>query len=101
MGTITKVGDFQDRLNSHLVRFFQYAGPASYATGGDTLTPQSIGLGRIVAITGLVISNGTNVYSGYYNHTTGKILWYSATATEISNATDLSAFTGRLVVFGK
>lgn len=101
MGTINKIGDFQDRSGSYVRRIFQYAGPSSYATGGDSLTPESIGLGKIEALLGLTITNGTNVYWGHYNRSTKKILWYSATATEIANATDLSAFTGHFEAIGK
>ena len=49
---------------------------------------------------GLTISDGTNVYTGFWNSTTQKILWYSATATQITNATNLSTFTGRIEVIG-
>lgn len=89
-----------DKTDSTQRRNLTYTGPASYATGGDSLPPQSIGLGKIHAILGLVISNGTNVYWGYYNKTTQKILWYSATATEIANTTDLSGFIGAFEVIG-
>ena len=90
-----------DKTHANEVRVICYTGPASYVTGGDSLTPQQISLGKIGAIVGLTISNGTNVYWGYYNTSTAKILWYSATATEITNATDLSGFTGRFIAFGK
>ena len=100
MGTVTKVGPFQDRSGNYSRRVFNYAGPSSYATGGDSLTPESIGLGRIEALLGLVISDGTNIYWGYYNQTTEMILWYSATGTEITNATDLSTFSGRFEAIG-
>ncbi len=49
----------------------------------------------------ITFENGTTVYWGFYNRTTKKILWYSATATEVTNATDLSAFTGTFEVIGK
>jgi hypothetical protein len=100
MGTITKPGAFSDRSGNYSRRIFNYAGPSSYATGGDSLPPESIGLGRIEALLGLQISNGTNVYWGVYDQTTEKILWYSATGTEIANATDLSGFSGRFEAIG-
>lgn len=101
MGTITKVGDFQDRSASYSRRIFQYTGPSLYATGGDSLTPESIGLGKIESLHGLVISNGSAILFGYYNRTTKKILWYSATSTEVTNATDLSGYTGNFEAIGK
>jgi hypothetical protein len=90
-----------DKSDNYSRRLYGYTGPASYATGGDSLTPEECSLGFIAAVVGLVISNGVNIYWGYYNTTTQKILWYSATATEIPNATDLSGFTGRFEVIGR
>jgi hypothetical protein len=72
-----------------------------YATGGDSLTPESIALKVIEALVGLVISNGSAILWGFYNQTTKKILWYSATGTEVTNATDLSAYTGRFEAIGR
>ena len=89
-----------DHSQNYSRRIYGYTGPSSYATGGDSLTPEQCSLGFIAAAENLVISNGTNVYWGYFNPTTKKILWYSATATEIPNATDLSAFTGRFEIVG-
>ena len=102
MGTINRsAGGFFDRSASNERRLVPYTGPSSYATGGDSLTPESLALGKMVAVLGLVISNGTTVYWGVYDYTNKKILWYSATATEVPNATDLSGFTGRFEVVGK
>ena len=101
MATIAKIGDFQDRSGSYSRRIFQYTGPTSYATGGDSLTPESIGLGKIEALVGLTISNGSAIFFGFYNRTTKKILWYSATGTELTNATDYSAYSGVFEAIGK
>lgn len=90
-----------DRTNATERRNLTYTGPSSYATGGDSLTPQEISLSKIVAVVGALISNGTNIYWGYYNGTTEKLLWYSATGTEIANGTDLSGFTGAFEVIGR
>ena len=101
MGTLNPAAFPQpDRTNQTQRRNVTYTGPTSYATGGDSMPPESVGLGKIHAILGLTISDGTNVYFGYYNKTTEMILWYSATATEIANGTDLSTFTGSFEVIG-
>lgn len=102
MGTISRdaVAMF-DKSGSKERRIVAYTGPSSYATGGDTFNPEAIGLSKIEAVLGLTISNGTNVYWGHFNTSTKKILWYSATATEIANATDLSGFTGRFEAIGR
>lgn len=102
MGTINRDAyPFFDKTFANEARIVVYTGPASYATGGDSFTPESVALGKLGIVLNLTISNGTNVYWGHFNHTTKKILWYSATATEIANATDLSGFTGRFYVLGK
>lgn len=103
MATISRdaTKGFFDKSGAYERRVFQYTGPKSYVSGGDSLTPEELGLGMLAAVLGLVISNGTNIYFGYYNTTTKKILWYSATATEITGATDLSGFTGRFEAIGK
>jgi hypothetical protein len=90
-----------DKSFAYERRIVGYTGPAVYATGGDSFPPEQLRLGMIASVHGLLISNGTNIYWGYYNATTKKILWYSATATEIPNGTDLSTFTGRFEVIGK
>ena len=102
MATINRnLGGFFDRSGANERRVVPYTGPASYATGGDGFTPEEVALGKILAILGLTISNGTAVLWGFWNSSTKKILWYSATATEVTNATDLSAYTGRFEVIGK
>lgn len=101
MGTIARGGvDLFDKSDNKQRRILPYTGPSSYATGGDTLNPETISLKVIEALLGLTISNGTTVYWGYWNTSTKKILWYSATATEVPNATNLSGFTGRFEAIG-
>lgn len=92
---------FFDRSGANERRIVPYTGPSSYVTGGDALTPEELALGYIGAVLGLTISDGTNIYWGYYNKTTKKILWYSATGTEIPNGTNLSTFTGNFEAIGK
>lgn len=89
-----------DRSHAYSRRVYGYTGPSSYATGGDSLTPEQCALGFIAAVVGLTISNGSAIFWGFWNSSTKKILWYSATGTEVTNATDLSAYTGRIEVIG-
>lgn len=77
-----------------------YTGPASYATGGDALDATQWRLGSIDGFVGLTISNGTAVLHGWYNRTTGTIMWFAAAGTEVSNGTDLSTYTGYLEAVG-
>ena len=62
MGTISRDAvQMQDKSATKERRILAYTGPASYATGGDTLNPESVALSKIEALVGLTISNGTNV----------------------------------------
>ena len=100
-GTITKLGDFQDRSGSYSRRIFKYTGSIAYATGGDTFNPEAVGLGKIEAILGLTLWNGSAVLFGFWDQPNKKILWYSATSTQVTNGTDISAYVGYLEVIGK
>lgn len=97
---------FQDSAGIRKRRVFQYTGPASYATGGDTLTATELGLSAIECVLGLTISNGTLVLIGWWNRSTGKIMWFDSpagaggTLTQVANATNLSTFTGFVEVVG-
>lgn len=103
MGTISydAVKGGRDRSATYERRIFKYTGPAAYATGGDSLTPESIGLGMIASLHGLTIWNGTTVYWGVWDATNKKVLWYSATGTQVPNGTDLSGFSGFIEAIGK
>jgi hypothetical protein len=102
MGTISRdATKFFDKSFAYERRVFKYTGPSSYATNGDLINPESIALARIDALLGLIISNGSTQYYGWYDATAKKIKWFSATATEVSNATDLSTFVGWFEAIGK
>lgn len=90
-----------DRANATERRILSYTGPASYATGGDSLTPEAISLSKIGAVIGMTISNGSAILFGSYDATNKKILWFSATSTQVPNATDLSGYTGTIEVIGR
>lgn len=75
-------------------------GPASYATGGDSLVPNDIKLGQIHLIDFTQPTNGTIVASVAYDYTAQKVKWFVAAGTEVPNATDLSAYTCRFEAIG-
>lgn len=102
MATINRnAPGFFDGAKASERRVVAYTGPASYATGGDSFTAEECSLGAIRGIMGLTISNGSALLWGYYNTTTKKILWYSATGTEFTNASSLAAYTGVFEVIGR
>ncbi len=101
MATIAKIGDgLQDKSSHYSRRILQYTGPASYSAGGDSLTPESIGLGRIDAFLTAIASNGSAVRLLTYDYTTKKVQWWVPnTGSEATG--DLSAYTVRLEILGK
>ena len=78
-----------------------YTGPASYATGGDTVDPKQVRMGRVLYINGLSISNATAVLHGWYNVATGTIMWFVAAGTQVTNGTDLSTYIGQFEFVGR
>lgn len=86
-------------------------GPNSYTTGGEAITAGQFRLGVIEFIDGGMMINvaGTLAVFAAWNDVSNKLqyFWYDATAAtahafaEVTNATDLSGFSGRILVYGK
>ena len=95
------VGNYFDNTHAHLVRVARWTGPTSYVTGGEDVSPAVFGLGKIIAIVGLMITDGTTMRIGVWNIATQKLQYIVPnTNAEVANATNLSTFTGGIVVFG-
>lgn len=58
---------------------------ASYVTGGYAASPAKFNLDKVAG----VLVESVNGYSIYYNKTTDKFQFFSASGTEVTNATDL------------
>ena len=103
MATIAKVLDFQDRMNNHMTRLGDYTGPLSYATGGESLPPEQLGLGALGIILFELARNAAGtVYGLRYDATNKKVIWYVLdTGAEVANATDLTGFSARFFAIGK
>lgn len=80
-----------------------YTGPASYTTGGDPLVPGDVKLGQIDVLFFEQARNSgvTTIYWPVYHKSADKVLWFSATGTELANATDLSGFVARFEAIGR
>lgn len=95
-----------------------HAGPAAYATGGETLGQTNNmtgittnGLGTLDAVLACAVSISGNYAvvvqpSGKGERKTFKLLWVTATSgipssTQVTNGTNLSAETVRLVYIGR
>ena len=91
-----------DKSGDYLRRHYKYTGPASYATGGDSLPPEQCRLGFIANVLGLTLSDGTSIWIGWWDATNKKIKWYVPnTGNEVAAATNLSTAVGYLEVIGK
>lgn len=91
--------DLSSTLRRQIVN---YTGPASYATGGDVVTPDDVRMGKVFAVLGLTISNGTDIRHGWFDAANSKIMWFTAAGTaQVNNATDLSTYTGRFEFIGR
>ena len=104
MATVTKtVARYHDQAGIRLRKVFQYAGPASYATGGDSLTAAELGLGKIEAVNCVGAAwNGSAARILVYDYANSKMVWYVPnTGAEVGAATDLSLYTVRLEVLGR
>lgn len=91
----------QDRLGSKTDRIrVIVTGPTSYATNGFTGLAKASGFTSIAAI----IAEPNNVvsapYGVVYSRLTDKLAVVDGSGVEVSNATDISAYSWRLTVLG-
>lgn len=78
-----------------------YTGPASYATGGDSIVANDVKLGRIEDIwvlSGKAINGAGDIRHLMFDAANGLMRWYDNADphAEIANGTDLSGFTTKL-----
>ena len=81
-----------------------YTGPASYATNGDAVSADDLGLSNIRVLTLGVAGDAANITPRLlrWNAAQTKIMWFVPdTGAEVANATDLSAFTATLYAEGR
>ena len=94
--TITPVRTFV--LGDHRAVIADITFDSSYATGGESLTQTDLGLTRSLVL--LQASPATTGHSCPYDYTNAKLMAFNGT-TQISNATDLSSVTTRVMAIGK
>lgn len=92
----------RDKMMDRLVREVLCTGPASYTTGGDDLdASDELGLGEIYGVYG-TLSNGTEVLDVWWDYTNQRLMIFAAGgAAEVGNGTDLSTYSGVLLITGK
>jgi hypothetical protein len=80
----------------------KYTGPASYATGGDPLTPAQLGLTEILFVD--IACAGGSAFE--YDYANQKVIAYrtgsgnQVVLSEVPAATNLSAQTARILILG-
>lgn len=103
--TIDKSGTaipFHDKSADRLRKTFKFTGPASYTTGGETISPANdLGMSVVHAWLGNIVSNGTVVLICYYDAANGKLKYFDLTGAEIGAATNLSTYVGYAEVIGR
>ena len=82
-------------------RIGEVSGPASYVSGGESLTPESLALGRLDLILFEQASNGTDLRVVRYDYTNKKVKWFDFAGAEIAGAVDLSTYAARFEAIGK
>jgi len=100
MATITKLGNFQDKSASFIRRIGQYTGPASYATGGESLTAADLGMSRIDLLLFEPATNGTAVIPLCYDATNAKVKAFDMAGAEQGAGTNLSTYSARFEAIG-
>ena len=97
--TFRKVRDGEDRVGRRKHQYWDITGDASYATGGYTISPAKVGLKNIHGVV-LASANTAGIgTSPRWNSQTGKLMLYNG-STQVSNATDVSTYTFRLIFVG-
>jgi len=97
------IGNYHDSSNARIRKIGRITGPESYVAGGEAMTPEEIGLGKLEAILfeDALDAAGTANYELAYNHVTQAIMWFSnATGVEVVAGVDLSSFSARFEAIG-
>lgn len=98
---VPQVNNLSTAGGSLRIAVAQATGPASYATGGDPLTPSTVGLSSVAAAWVVPTNSIAGVGQLRYNAATGKVQAWSATpGTEVTAGTNLSALQFQLIAIG-
>ena len=91
-----------DTAGIRLRRLQLYTGPASYTTGGESISAASAKLGGIEPIPDFCISDGTDLRLMHWDRDNALLkAFVPSTNTEVANTTDLSTFTGVVEIVGR
>lgn len=90
-----------DKSHTRQRRLVKISGPASYATGGDPVSLDQLGLTQIHSWPGVSFSNGTVIIHSFYDATAKKLKFFVVAGTEVPNATNLSTYSAVVEVVGR
>lgn len=93
--TITKVNDFV--VGDRMCVIADVTFDSSYTTGGLSLTASNLGLFSL-DIVDATMARGSNDFA--FDYTNNRLLAFSG-ASEVTNATNLSTVTSRIMAIGK
>lgn len=96
----TNLKQYHDHSGSHIRKVGRYVGSTSYATGGDPLTPNTLGIGKIDVLLIEALYNGSVILIARYNVTNSTMQVFDLAGAEIAAATDLSAYSARFEAIG-
>ena len=92
------------KLSTAVLRRITVTGDASYPTGGYAVTAANCGVDEIYAV---IPAGGFDGYVAEFDYTNSKLKFYwtgaglSGVFAQVTNATNLSAVSGDIIVFGR
>lgn len=103
LGTITIPDGVPADLSSTCRRqVCTYAGPSAYPTGGDAISPEDVRMGKLFALLGCVLSNGTTPLVATWVPATETLqLFVASTGVEVANGVDVSGYSGTFEAVGQ
>lgn len=94
------IGPYHDSSNARIRKVGLFTGPTSYATGGDSVTPALLGMGRVEALLMEPFTNGSVIIFARYVPADETVKFFDMAGVEIANLTNLSTYTARFEAIG-
>jgi hypothetical protein len=99
----SQLPDTHDRSANKIIRYLLYTGPASYATGGDPVLPDDVGMTNVEAVipVGMPWDGSGTVRILVWDYVNDKLVWFVPnTGAQVAAAVSLSGFTCIVMVIG-
>jgi len=97
------IGNYHDSSNARIRKIGRITGPAAYVVGGESVTPASVGLGKLEDFAPGSATNAahTTVYHLCYDYATQRVIWWNcATGAEAIVGANLSGYSARFEAIG-